>query len=125
MAGRWLRLNMDYADSPWLDALPGDTRRIWPDLLCWAKAKGTGGVCRAPDLVVLSKRIDAPKERIASLIHAAVQDGALEVTKEQWTFTNWTKWNPYDATATERKRKQRAKGKGDNTVPFPAEKASR
>jgi hypothetical protein len=46
----------------------------------------------------------------------------MEVTKEQWVVTKWTTYQPLDAGAAERKRRQRAKEKGDNTVTFPAAK---
>lgn len=123
--GRWIRLNADYADSAWLDALPGDVRRLWPDVLCWVKLKGVGGVCKAPDLEVIAKRLDTPRERLSTLLHAAVQDGAMEVTKDTWVVTNWAVHQPYDLTATERQRKHRAKVKAaaDNAVPFPKERS--
>lgn len=117
---RWIRLNTDYADSAWLDVLPGDTRRLWPDVLCWVKAKGTAGECKAPDLDVFSRKVDAQRERVSTLLQAAVQDGAMEITKDSWTVCNWSVYQPFDKTATDRKRAERARQKKDNAVPFPA-----
>lgn len=106
---RWLRLDMDWEDSPWLDALDGTAAGCWPRVLCLMKRTGVNGVCKRPDIGVLARRWRVDASAINTLVGAAVQHGALVIDEETWTVTGWEKYQNPDVTAAERKRAQRAR----------------
>lgn len=114
---RWLRLDMDWEDSPWLDALDGTSAGCWPRVLCWVKRSGSAGRCRRPDTGVLARRWRVSVEAVDSLLAAALLDGALRIEADEWVLVNWAAYQEVDSTAAERKRRQRAK-ESDGITPI-------
>lgn len=110
---------MDWEDSPWLDALDGTAAGCWPRVLCWVKRSGTSGRCKRPDTGVLSRRWRVPREAVDLLLSAALLDGALQIVGDEWVLPNWATYQEVDATAAERKRRQREKESGKVT-PMPS-----
>lgn len=106
---RWIRLDAEWEESAWLDALTGQAAGCWPRLLCWVKLRGKGGRCRTPDLGVLARRWRVPRQAVDELMVAAMQDGAVEVIGDEMVLTNWDEYQEPDPTAAERKRRQREK----------------
>lgn len=106
---RWIRLNVDWEDSAWLDAISGQAAGCWPRLLCLAKRDGKGGRFKQPDSSVLARRWRVPRQAVDELIAAAIKDGALEADSGFLTVVNWAQFQEPDPNATERKRNQRAR----------------
>lgn len=104
---RWLRLDVTWEDSEWLDALDGTAAGCWPRLLCWVASTGRRGTCRAPSLSVLARRWRVPVEAVEALVEAAKTDGALSEEGEMWIITGWQEYQEPDPTAAKRNRKHR------------------
>lgn len=104
---RWIRLNVDWEESPWLDKLPGQAAGCWPRLLCWVKLRGKAGRCKAPDPSVLARRWRVSRQSVDELMQAAVQDGALEIEDGEIAVINWDDYQNTDPKAAERMRRYR------------------
>lgn len=109
---RWLRLNADWEDSPWLDELQdGAASGCWPRVLSHAKRNGVreGSRCRVKslDVGVASRKWHVSRETVQALLNAAVIDGALEIEGADWLIVNWETYQPRDATAAARMKKHR------------------
>lgn len=102
---RWIRLDADWEDSPWLDALSGEAAGCWPRILCLVKRSGVKGRLRAPDHGVLARRWRVSRESVGELVDAATADGALILTDGDWLITGWSTYQ--DPTARERKQRER------------------
>ena len=107
MARRWIRLDCDWEESAWLDALPGQAAGCWPRLLCHVKLRGKGGRCKAPDPSVLARRWRVPRQAVDELIAAAKQDEAIKIKGDELQVMNWPRYQEPDPTAAARKRRQR------------------
>lgn len=107
MSRRWIRLDVDWEESAWLDGITGQAAGCWPRLLCWVKLRGRKGRCKAPDHSVLARRWRVPRQAVDELVDAAKKDGAIEVDGEEIVVTNWAEYQEVDATAAARKRRQR------------------
>lgn len=106
-SGRWLRLDAAWEDSEWLDELDGVASGSWPRILSYVKTHGIRGICKRPSLRVLARKWRVPAESIEALEDAAVADGALAIEDDEWIVTNWSKYQPSDPKAADRKRRQR------------------
>jgi len=115
---RWLRLDMDWEDSPGLVALDGTAAGCWPRVLFWVKRSGSGGRCRRPDTGVIARRWRVPLEAVEALLTAALLDGALRIEADAWVLVNWSAYQEVDSTAADRKRRQRAK-EAEGITPLP------
>lgn len=104
---RWIRLDVDWEDSPWLDALDGIAAGYWPRILCLMKRSGVGGAMRSPDLGVLARRWRVPIEALAALVAAAEADGALVATETGWAIPKWDDYQKPDLTAADRMKRYR------------------
>lgn len=109
MGRRWIRLDVEWEESAWLDGLPGQSAGCWPRLLCWVKLRGKKGRCKAPDHSVLARRWRVPRQAVDELIEAALKDEAIEIEGDELVVTNWPEYQEVDATAAARKRRQRAR----------------
>lgn len=108
---RWIRLDVGWEDS-WLDELTGAAAGCWPRLLCWVKRDGVQGRCKRPRTEKLARVWRVTVADILELEAAAVRDGALRMDGNEWVVPNWLEYNPLDAGAAQRKRRQRAKEDG-------------
>lgn len=111
---RWMRLNIDWDDSPWLFTLSAESQLAWIKLLCHVKRDGRAGTVKALATIVAAKKWGVGEEAVVKLLQAAVNDGALESNGETWVITNWDKYQDVDRTANERQRRRRAKQKESN-----------
>ena len=108
MAGkRWIRLDVSWEDSEWLDALDGTAAGCWPRMLCLVKRDGVRGRVKRPAFSVLARRWRVPVEAIAALEDAAIADRALAIEDGDWVVLNWPEYNDYDKTGADRQRRYR------------------
>lgn len=107
MSRRWIRLDVEWDESGWIDALSGEAAGCWPRLLCWVKLRGKGGTCRMPDIGALARRWRVKRQAVVEMIEAAKADGALVAEDGQLTVAKWATYQEPDSTTTQRKRKQR------------------
>ncbi len=116
MPGRWIRLDVDWEDSAWLDALPGVVSGCWPRLLCHVKRTGVRGRCRRPDHTVIARRWNVTRDIVTELEQAALADDALRIESGEWVVANWETYQLYDETGAERQRRRRAKQKKNSNL---------
>lgn len=109
MTRRWIRLDAEWEESGWIDALPGDVSGCWPKLLAWVKLRGKAGRCRRPASPVLARRWKVSVEVVECLLMAAVHDEAIAYDGDDMIVMNWKTYQEPDPTAAERKRQQRAR----------------
>lgn len=108
MARRWIRLDVTWEDSAWLDALSGEAAGCWPRLLCSVKRDGVGGRCKRPTPAVIARRWRVSVEAVEALEHAAIEDGALRIEDGDWIVCAWADYQERDPNAAERMRRYRA-----------------
>jgi hypothetical protein len=104
---RWIRLDVTWEESDWLQDLDRATAACWPRLLCMVKRDGVRGECRRPSTRRLMTLWDISAAQIASLEAAAQNDGALAIEDGQWRVLNWDKYQEIDPTNSERQRRWR------------------
>lgn len=104
---RWIRLEVTWEESEWLENLDGPTRACWPRLLCIVKRDGVRGRCRRPSTRKLAERWGVTPRDVEALEAAAIADEALDIKDGCWVVLNWSKYQEPDPTAAERKRRQR------------------
>jgi len=92
---RWIRLNIDFDDSPWLFVLSAESQLAWIKLLCHIKRDGSNGRCKALSPIVAGKKWGVGDEAVTKLLQAAVTDGALSIEDGYWTLVNWSKFQQF------------------------------
>jgi len=114
---RWVRLNIDFDDSPWLFVLSAESQLAWVKLLCHVKRDGIGGACKALAPLVAAKKWGVGDESVVKMLQAAVADGALVIEGKEWRIVNWNAHQETDFNAAvrmrryrERKAQEQAKG---------------
>lgn len=105
---RWIRLDTTWDASEWLFVLSPESQLAWVKLLCYVKTDGTNGRVKALSPVVAAKRWGIGSESVDKLVNAAVSHGAIVTENGEWCVTKWREYQITDATALDRKRKQRA-----------------
>lgn len=108
MPRRWIRLDVSWEDSSWLDALSGAAAGCWPRLLCTVKRDGAGGRCKRMPPAVAARRWRVTPIDVEELERAAVADDALLIENGEWVIVNWAEYQEPDHTAAERQRRFRA-----------------
>jgi hypothetical protein len=109
---RWIRLNIDWDDSPWVFVLAAGSQLAWIKLLCHYRREIRGGGCKALAPFVAAKKWGVGEEDVEKMLRAAVEHGALEAEGGVWTITGW---DDYQNPETVRKANQR--GACPGTVP--------
>ncbi|MGV3613865.1 MAG: hypothetical protein ACO1SV_00900 [Fimbriimonas sp.] len=103
---RWVRLNVDWAMTKWLEGLPWPQRAVWPLLLCHVKVHGNGrGWCKEMSATAFARMHDLPLAEASAFLEAAVAAGALLADAEGWRIAQWETYQSPDAW---RKRQARA-----------------
>ncbi len=104
----WIRLDVLWDKSEWLNALDGTAAGCWPRLLCWVKTNGRVGRCKRPALTVLAREWRVPVESVEAFEAAAIKDGALQVDDGDWVVSGWDDFQDGAAIqARERMRRMR------------------
>lgn len=103
---RWIRLDVDWIDTPWVCALHPLARYCWLQLLCYTKRTGVRGRVKALDLTVAAKRWDVDADSINDMLQAAIGDGAVAEEGDDWVVVSWSKYQN-DPNAAERQRRRR------------------
>jgi hypothetical protein len=106
---RWLRLDAQWDDTEWVMLLEPLAQLAWIKLLCYVKRDGRRGVAHALTSKAAAKKWGVTVRAVEDMIFQATQDGALRREGEKWVVTKWDYYQEPDATATERKRRQRDK----------------
>lgn len=109
-SGRWIRLDVTWDDSEWLDELPWHVRAAWTLVLCHVKAFGDRGVCDAPNIRRFCQGHNVPQDCVEQLVEAAVAHGAMSVANGEWRITEWRAYQESDSA--ERMRRMRGKVAG-------------
>jgi hypothetical protein len=107
MPSRWIRLDVGWEDSAWLDALDGTASGCWPRLLCWVKRDGIRGRVKRPHPGVAARRWRVPESAVAALEDAAISSEALAIEDGQWIVLKWKEFQEPDATTNERSKRYR------------------
>lgn len=110
---RWLRIDAAWDESEWLLPLSPAARLAWVRLLCDAKIYGVRGRQRRWKPTVLAHRWRLPVDDISAMIKAAVDDGAVALSDDEYIVVNWSEYQEIDTTATERQRRKRLR---DNDI---------
>jgi len=104
---RWLRLNVDWDDSPWLFTLSEGSQLAWIKFLCYVKSLGTSGRVRALEPLIASRKWGMGEESVSKMLQAGVNDGAIIVENGYWVVVNWSKYQGRDETNAERQKRYR------------------
>lgn len=113
---RWIRLDVDFDDTPWLFCLSAESQLAWLKLLCYTKRSGIGGRVKALSSIVAAKKWGVGEESVTKLLQAAVLDGALQLDGSDWVITKWADFQEPDNTNAERQRRFRERKQGKETV---------
>lgn len=113
---RWIRVNIDFDDSPWLFVLSAESQLAWLKLLCHVKRDGSRGECKALSTIVAAKKWGVGEESVAKLLQAAVSDGAMSLEDGLWRVTSWARFQEPDQTNAERQRRHRERQKEASQV---------
>jgi len=107
---RWVRLNVGWDESTWLEELPWAVRAVWPIILCHVKVFGSAGRCPVPSWARFARGHDIPSEFVNALVEAATADGALIIEDGYMTVSNWNAYQGSDsAERVKSHRERRAK----------------
>ena len=105
---RWIRLDLGWQESEWLDAIDGHASGCWPRLLCYVKQTGTGGRCKAGKPAVLARLWKVESGDVERLLSAAYEHGSVVLEDGTWTLPMWATYQEPDRTSAERQRRYRA-----------------
>ena len=112
---RWLRLNVDWDDSEWVNDLEPLGQLAWIKLMCHVKRDGHAGRVRALSTIVASRKWNIPKGAIEEMLSLAEACGALAIEGEAWVLLNWNKYQG-DSTNSERQKRYREKTSGESNA---------
>jgi hypothetical protein len=113
---RWIRLDVAWEESDWLQDLDRATAACWPRLLCMVKRDGVRGHLTRPSTKRLVRKWGISAQQIESLEAAAITDEALAIEDGEWVVLNWKKYQDYDPTNAERQKRFRDQKKGLRVV---------
>ena len=104
---KWIRLDVEWGASEWLDDLGPEARLAWIGMLCYAKGYGVKGRIKR-SFNRMARVTDVTRDALAAMEEAAIGADALSVDVDgYWVITNWEKYQG-DPTSIERKRRSRA-----------------
>lgn len=119
---RWLRLNVDWDETPWVDELSNSAQLAWIKLLCHVKRDGLNGRARAQAIGIASRKWGIAKEFIEEMIAAAIANEALSDNEGRWIVRAWATYqNPETArraTWREVSRDSHGTVTGESTTPI-------
>lgn len=104
---RWVRLNVGWDESSWLEDLPWAVRAVWPIILCHVKVFGSAGRCPVPSWARFAGGHDIPAEFVNALIDAATADGALAIEDGYMTVANWNTYQGSDSAERVKSHRER------------------
>lgn len=104
---RWLRLNIDWDDSPWVFTLSPECQLVWIKLLCHVKRDGAGGKVKALAPLVAARKWGVGEESVVKMIQAGINEGAIVFDGKTWRISSWDKYQGSDPTNAERQRRYR------------------
>ncbi len=107
---RWIRLNVDFDDQPWLFVLSSDAQLAWVKLQCHMKRDGVRGTCNAMAPMVAARRWGVGEEHVVKMLQAAIKAEVLISTGESWSIVAWAE-DQEDTTNADRQKRFRSKNK--------------
>lgn len=110
--GRWIRLQVGWSDSEWIEPLDALAQFAWVKLMEHVKANGVRGRCKALSARVAGNKWKIPAKQVQAMLDAAHADGALNGGPGEWCITNWDAYQPMDASNAERQARHRARRNG-------------
>ncbi len=114
MGVRWIRLDVTWSQSEWLEELPPASRLAWVELLCYVKAFGVAGSVKRPSNVYLAKIWGLSKSSIEVMFAAAFHDSALVMDGPDLIVMGWAD-RQSDPKAAERMKAYRERLKGESS----------
>jgi hypothetical protein len=107
----WIRLNIDWDESPWLFVLSAGSQLAWIKLLCRVKTEGRHGTVKALSPEVAAKKWGVGSEDVEKLLRAASEHGAVLIEDGFWTITSWGDYqNPESKRKAEQRNSQECPG---------------
>lgn len=113
---RWLRLNVDWDDSKWVEPLSESGQLAFVKLLCYVKASGTKGRIRSLSVARAASKWSVKPRGVQEMLSAAFDDGAITLDGDDWVLTNWLTYQQEDNSNAERQQRWRNTRKQDNGV---------
>lgn len=105
---RWIRLNIDWAETGWITSISPLARLVFIQVLCHVKQRGINGRCKAPPTRVFARLYDLPETAVVECLQAALDDGALAIESGDWVIPTWMKYqHTVDTTGAERQARYR------------------
>lgn len=90
---KWIALDINFDESPWLFVLSPASQLGWIKLLCHIKSySATNGHCKAIDPMVASRKWGIGEEDVIKMLKAAEKDQALVIENGEWQISNWGKY---------------------------------
>lgn len=105
---RWLRLDCSWSKNDWVGDLEPESRLAWIELLCYVKAYGSYGAVKRTPPHRFAAANGLSEESVKQMEDAAIESGALVSSDGTWQVAKWNQYQE-DATAAQRKARQRAK----------------
>ncbi len=106
MGVRWIRLDVTWDQSGWLEELPPASQLAWVKLLCYVKAFGVAGSVKKPSAAHLAGMWGLSRSSVEVMLAAASRDGALVFDGPDVIVTGWS-FRQSDPKAAARMRSYR------------------
>ncbi len=89
MGVRWIRLDVTWSQSEWIEDLPPASRLAWIELLCFVKTNGVAGSVKKPSPAYLARIWGLSKSSVEVMLAAASHDEAIFQDRENLMVTGW------------------------------------
>ena len=113
MAVRWIRLDVTWSQSEWLENLPPASQLAWVKLLCFVKSSGVAGSVKRPSNAYLARIWGLSRSSVEVMLAAASHDGAVVFDGADIVITGWGV-RQIDVKAAVRMKAYRERLKGES-----------
>ncbi len=118
MGVRWIRLDVTWDQSEWLEELPPSSQLAWVKLLCYVKAFGVAGSVKKPSPASLARKWDLSRSSIEAMLAASFKNGAAVLEGSDLLITGWS-FRQMDPKAAARVKAWRSKLRTDSVLKKP------
>ena len=118
MAVRWIRLDVTWSQSEWLENLPPASQLAWVKLLCYVKSSGVAGSVKKPSNAYFARIWGLSKSSVEVMLSAASHDGAVVFDGADIVITGWGV-RQMDPQAAVRMKAYRERLKGESPPSIP------
>lgn len=122
---RWFRVNCDWWESEWVNALEPEACLSWILLLGRVKTHGLGGRLKIASTALLARQWPVGEKGIKQMLKAAEDNGALIVDGDSWIIAGWSKYQGDESNADRQKRfreQKRLENEGQTEAKKPPER---